>query len=341
MKNLLKDYIILGMGLFVGLIGCKKDSNPVTPPSYVDTYTVHLIDAQGTMYTGNYFPLNVGDVSNFSGEQITTTVIPGYTEANPAPQTTAIMGMFEVLPKHLIQLSSGQDSLYPVIDWTTAGPDTSRFFMKDTTAVYIKAFKMPDRSYYEVVNPMFIKSKLVVGDSWEAAPQIDMAKMLASQVGQAEMQSNLIMNTRAKFFVVGGEIVSLNSGPRFSVRLEQANSISMSGTVMVENVMYNLNMTGQFATVYHLIADTGIVQQNLTGSMSIKLGSGAQSMTITINISKCELTLTSRSSGVQGNYLSVHKSSVGQAISFTTKTEEKEWKISQAIMKVIMRELSL
>jgi hypothetical protein len=151
MKNLTKGCIILAIGLFVVLIGCKKDSNPVTQPqplSYVDTYTVHLAETEGKTYTGNYFPLNVGDISNYSGEQIATISIPGYTEANPAPQTTPIIGMFEVLPKRLIQLSSGPDSLYPIVDLSTAGFDTSRFFMKDTIAVYIKAFKMPDGSYY-------------------------------------------------------------------------------------------------------------------------------------------------------------------------------------------------
>jgi hypothetical protein len=333
--------------LFVVLTGCKDDSNPVTQSksTYLDGYNVNLTEAKGTTYTGNYFPLNVGDVSNYSGEQTvtTTTVIPGYPQDGPTTQTTAIVGMVKVLPKRLIQLSSGKYLLYPVVDYTgasytSASYDTSRFFMKDTAAVYIKAIKMADGSFYEVTNPMFIKSKLVVGDSWETAPQIDMTKLLASNTG---IQSNLTMNARAKFFVVGGEIVSLTSGSRFLVRLEQASDISMSGPITESGTTFNIDMTGQFATVYHMIADTGIVHQNMTGNMNIKMTSGAESATITINYSKCDLELTYRYSGPSSNYLSASKSSMERSLSFNTKTEEKAWKISQIIIRVIIKELSL
>jgi hypothetical protein len=69
--------------------------------------------------------------------------------------------------------------------------------------------------------------------------------------------------------------------------------------------------------------------------------SGAESATITINYSKCDLELTYRYSGPSSNYLSASKSSMERTLSFNTKTEEKAWKISQIIIRVIIKELSL
>jgi hypothetical protein len=337
MRDLNKCATLFVTGLIILQMGCKKDSGPVesTPPPYIDSYTVNLLDTAGTTYEGNYFPLNEGDFSYFSGEQTVTTTMTG---SQPSTETDPISGMFDVLAKRLVALSSGADSLYPVIDMTNAGPDTTRYFKKDTIAVYIKAFKLADGTFYEVVNPVFIKSKLVTGDTWEAAPQMDMTKLLASQLSSIGAQSDLTINARSKFFVVGKEVVTLAGlGDRYLVRLEQANDISVSGTVTYQTTVYNLQMSSKFATVYHLLADTGIVHQNLTGSMRATLsGMGSVNM----NISKCELTLTSRFSS-QPKILFRHlASSTIQSSSLNKKTESNMRNISEKIMKEVIRVLS-
>jgi hypothetical protein len=337
MKDLNKCGLFFITGLIILMMGCKKDSSPVAsvPPPYIDSYTVVLTDSAGTTYEGNYFPLNEGDLSLYSGEQTATTTMTG---SQPSTETDPIAGMFEVLAKRLVALSGGADSLYPVVDMTNAGPDTTRYFKKDTIAVYIKAFKLADGTFYEVVNPVFIKSKLVAGDTWEAAPQMDMTKLLAEQLDAIGAQSNLTINARSKFFVVGKEVVTLTGlGTRSLIRLEQANDISVSGTVTYQSAVYNLTMNSKFATVYHLIADTGIVHQNMTGSMSATLaGMGSMNMII----SKCELTLTSRFSPQPKILFSPLASPSIQSSSLNKKTEENMRNISEKIMKEVIRVLS-
>jgi hypothetical protein len=288
-----KFYTIAAILIF--LAGCKKSSNPATPQkSYIDSYAdgIQLIDASGTTYTGDYYPLTVGRVQMYEGEQSTTTT---YSSSNtPDSFTGAIMGWQEVLPKQLISLPSGADSLYPISELTGQGMDTIRFFKKDTIAVYIKAFKLPDGNFTEIVDPVFIKSRLVVGDSWDAAPRYDMTQSLASQNIPSATDINLNMDAKSKFFVLGQENITIpNIGERSSIRLDQANDITVTGSMVVQGTAVNINVASQFAAIYHLIADTGIVHQNIAGDIHMSFGYGTQSMWIHIKINKSELYLTS------------------------------------------------
>ena len=340
-------FIILTIGSIILLVGCKKDdqSNPV---SYVDGYTVNLTENKGTTYTGNFFPIVQGYTCNYSGSaNIQTTIaITGYPSQQDST-VTPTTGMLKVLALCYIPLSSGAIQLYPIVDETNMQgiitADTSRFFMKDTQAVYVKAIKLSDGSYLEVINPVFIKSKLVVGDSWETAPEIDMTKLLSIESDLSGVQSNLSLNADAKLFVVGKETVTLPIGIRNTVRLEQANDISLSGSITVTSegtpVTFNLTMNAKLAVVYNMIADTGIVYQNVTGPLNMNLSAQGITMTISMNINECELGLVSLS----GNNVTLSKSTVStkQPLTFNTATEKKLWNVSQAIIKVITKRLSL
>jgi hypothetical protein len=348
MKNLGIGFIALVAGLMMLWTGCKKDDNPVTPPpSYVDTYTVNLTEASGTTYTGDYFPLKENYACYYLGSA--NIIVTMASTGTPTTQDTINViasGMLRVLALTNINLPGGTDSLYPVVDQTNAGTtvnDTSRFFMKDSEAVYIKALKMADGNYLEVTNPVFIRSELIVGDSWETSPRLDMTKLLQNEAGGDDVQqSNLTLSARAKFFVVGGEIINLPFGDRNSIRLEQANDISIHGTVTTDDHTYNVNVTTQMAVVYHMIADTGVVHQNVTGVLNMTLVGSDYSATININIKTCELKLTSIVNGrVQASYLNLDKGSAKQLPSFNTKTEEKLWKVSQALARIITRRFSL
>jgi hypothetical protein len=329
------------------LPGCKKDETPAAP-SYVDAYTVTYTDPAGTSYSGNFFPIAAGYGCYYTGHaNITMTEnIPG-----SAPTSDSVVGpaygSLQVLRPVSITLQSGTYQLYPVIDAAdiqgTSNADTSRFFMKDTQAVYVKAIKLPDGSYLEVTNPLFLKSRLVVGDSWETAPQMDLAQLLESEMGASGMQSDLTLNARSKFFVAGMESISLPIGTRNAVRMEQANDFSLTGTMTETEpgygtITFTINMTGQIAVVYHMIADTGIVHQNQTGPINIAISAQGQSLTMSIVTNECDLRLEYLSGSP---IVSKHGATVKQQPQFRTELQQRMWNISQALSKVVTKGLSV
>ena len=160
-------------------------------------------------------------------------------------------------------------------------------------AVYVKALKLADGSYLEVKDPVYIKSSLVVGESWRTAPQMDMTELLAGELNEGIESSDMTLNAEAKFFVVGHEMISLPIGSRWAMRMEQANDITMKGKLLVEGSTVDMTTTAKFATIYHLIADTGIVHQNTTGPLTMRMSLEGQTITIKITINKSELNLTS------------------------------------------------
>ncbi|MGD0338639.1 MAG: hypothetical protein ABSB78_07595 [Bacteroidota bacterium] len=336
--------ILLAIGTVIFFIGCKKGGES-SPVSYVDGYTVDLTEGKGTTYTGDFFPIREGYTCNYSGSAsiYVKMVIPGNNPIENTSNTPAV-GMLKVLALRNIPLPSGTIPLYPIVDMTDMSGqvvnDTSRFFMKDTQAVYVKALRLSSGEYMEVSNPLYIKSRLVVGDSWETAPTLDMTKLIASETGSI---SNVSLDARAKFFVVGKENISLPIGTRNAMRMEQANDISMTGTIISEGTTIDMNMTAQLATVYHLIADTGIVHQNTTGPLEMKLTAEGQTVTVTININQSELKLTGLGENLNANiYSGLGKSIISNGLpSFNTHTQERLWKISQAIARTLTKNLSL
>lgn len=359
MRYLYVTFTILLAGLFI-LNGCKKDekSNPV---SFIDGYTVNYTEPTGTTYTGNFFPLEAGYMWNYYGNaDIDMTLI--YPGSPPMKDSTVgpASGMMKVLPQQHVPLPSGTVLLYPIVDETDvqgSAADTSRYFMKDTAAVYVKAIKLGDGSFMEVTNPLFIKSRLVVGDSWLAAPDIDMTKLLSSESEISGFLSNPKLDATAKFFVVGKEQINLPSpfGNRDAIRLEQANDVTMSGSMTVQDtsgytMTMTMNMDAKLSVVYHLIADTGIVHQNTTGpmNMTITISYQGTQYTATMNmvINECDLRLVSFGplpypvSSVS-SVVTTSTSSAKRPPSFNTETQEKVWKLSKAIAKIITKRLSL
>ena len=346
MKSLISFSIILFT--LIHLTGCKnnEESNPL---SFIDGYTVDLLESKGTTYIGDYFPIEEGYTCNYSGSTImhTKMVAPGF---DPIDETTTspTLGMLKVLALRDIPLLSGTVPLYPIVDLTDMEgeitADTSRFFSKDDEAVYVKAIKMSDGSYLEIENPVFIKSSLVVGESWDTAPQMDITQLLTGQFGDDADQSDITLNAKSKFFVVGHEWISLPIGTRWAMRLEQVNDLTMTGTLQVEGMPVSINTTAKLATIYHMIADTGIVHQNTTGPLKMIMTVEGQKITITIDIEKSELNLTSLGDG--GFYKMNLSGFPDQRINaqefptFDIRTNQKIWKISQKLINLLIKKLS-
>jgi hypothetical protein len=344
--------IIAGGALAVSILsGCNSGSSP----DYVDSYTVNLTEQQGASYSGDYFPIQAGYQCNYSGSASMrlhmSANVQGFSNMDTTIASPAT-GYLKILAARPVVLTSGTYSLYPVVDASNMSTgmssqttlDTSRFFMKDAQAVYIKALKLSDGSYLEVDNPVYIKSTLIVGDSWLTAPKMDMTKLLASELGSGS-ESNLTLNAKAMFFVVGHESISLPIGTRSTMRVEQANEITMSGTMMSEGITVSMNLSARLGVVYNLIADTGIVKQNITGPLTLAASAQGQTINITITFNRCDLGLVSVSlNGAGIATKSLPKASITSAeapAALQTPVGKQLWKVSQAAVAVVEKRFGL
>jgi hypothetical protein len=307
------------------LIGCKN-SEEDNPLSFIEQYSVNLTEPKGTTYIGDYFPLEEGYTINYTGsvDMLTEMTIPGIDPIEE-PTVAPALGMLKVLALKDIPLNSGTIPLFPIVDLSemqgAITADTSRYFNKDAEAVYVKAIKMSDGSYLEVEDPVYIKSSLVVGESWNTAPKMNMTELLAGELTDGVEASDMTLNAESKFFVVGHEMISLPIGTRC-----------------------DMTTTAKLATIYHLIADTGIVHQNTTGPMNMRMSLEGQTITIKITINKSELNLASL--GDDGFYkmstFSFHDPMINarDLQSFKTQTNQKIWKVSQTLTNLLIKKFS-
>jgi hypothetical protein len=320
--------------------GCSKSN----PASFVDGYSASLTEEKGTTYTGDYFPIREGYTCYYQGSANLRVKLSVPGEINiDSTINSPTSGMMSVLPLRSITLSSGAQSLYPIIDMTSitgqAMYDTSRFFMKNDSAVYIKAIKSANGSYTEVKNPIYIKSKLVVGDSWETTPELDITQLMQSQdLMPGTSISGLNLSVQAKFFVAGKEQVTVPIGTRQAIRMEQANEISLSGSMVSDSIHISMNVDAKLTVIYHLVKDTGIIKQNITGPINITASAQGMTVTMSLTFNQCDLGLTSL-----GTYAiaSAGKCTIQRdnASSSNPSIEQKMIKISKAIQQGIITSL--
>jgi hypothetical protein len=349
--------MVIGMGIILAT-GCNNKDEKSNPFSLVDNYRVNPVEAEGTVYSGDFFPIKAGYECNYSG-YATVSVSIKEEDINETMDGPAL-GMLKVLALRPIPLPGGTVDLYPIVDLSSmefdmeseVTADTSRFFMKDAQAVYIKALKLSDGSYMEVKNPIYIKSKLVVGDSWETAPKMDMTKLLSSELGVSGSASNLDLDAKAKFFVVGEEEVTLPVGKRTGIRVDHVSVISLTGNLSVEGISARVNVSGKLVTVYHMIADTGIVKQVVSGPISIAISADGQRITLTMDFNDLELGLTGIRGGesktdtlvsyVKGGSAkrSIHQVSAAAGVT-ETETMDKMHRLSFTIAKSLVKGLCI
>jgi hypothetical protein len=116
MKANFASPIRLAIVLILLLPGCKKDSNPVSSTSYVDGYNVTLTETQGTVHTGNFFPLQAGYACNYGGsaDMLVQMTAPGY-----APMVDSVVGpatgQMAVLPLRAVHLTSGTVHIFSLL----------------------------------------------------------------------------------------------------------------------------------------------------------------------------------------------------------------------------------
>ncbi len=345
MKYLYGSLMVLTILSITLLTGCKKDEgNPAAGPSYVDSYTVTLTEPEGTTYSGDFFPIVAGYTCSFEGTANIQSTSSSPFGASDTTFSGPAYGSLQVLHRRAVTLPSGTMQLYPVVDETDAPgqylADTTRFFESDTDAVYIRAIKLSNGSYLEVANPMFIKRTLTVGDSWESSPAIDMSQVFADQMSGGT-QANFKDSIRAKFFVAGKESISLPLpfGMRTAVRVEQANDVSLNGTITESQYSMGIAVTSQTATVYHLIADTGIVEQNTTGVMNLNMTTPLGPVTVSVKINECDLKIISLSGAPR--VIAKRNVTFDQPTLADARLDARVKKVSQVITDIVLRKLTI
>jgi hypothetical protein len=140
-------------------------------------------------------------------------------------------------------------------------------------------------------------------------------------------------------------MISLPIGNRWAMRMEQANDIKMTGTLQVEGSTVDMTTTAQLATVYHLIADTGVVHQNTTGPMNMRMTIEGQSITIKITINQSELNLSDMDDGGFGkmdNHYYPDQLIEKEKINFiSSQSKQKLLKSAQNIARILIQYFNL
>lgn len=242
---------------------CKKDK---VEPSFVDDYNAPLSEEKGTEHTGDFFPLNDGYSWNYTGREESTgqTVYsgPGVNETEPIDDSYDLFESYVAYAPVSVTLTSGTYSLYPLRDVYSESGYDYRYFEKASDAIYFRAYTAGGTEKFEVENAIFLKIPLVVGDSWEVHPSINLsayegADDLGLSLGEMEVAIT------SKTYVIGVETVDWTGGSADPVRLDERvegiisvpfDEIDFTGKMVV-----NMQMTNSF----YLLENVGIIKRDV------------------------------------------------------------------------------
>ena len=264
--NVLKTVILYGLILL--LSSCVKESKEA-PTSFVDRYDAPLTESAGTTYEGSYLPLRAGNFWEYdgfsAGGQTVRTVgsIDGITIDTTIEVTLSGSAYIARQQENvrILQLESGTFALHPEVEYTDLAigsyprTDTLRYYLGTEHGVEIKAIKTSAGGIAETTDPAFIKSPLVVGDSWDSTPTANIAQLYP---GDPDTEYDVV--ARCKMYVIGGTEIEVRGAQVETVRLDEvidfeASASSLSGEIA--------EYWGFVINSYYLQEDSGIVAQSL------------------------------------------------------------------------------
>lgn len=272
--------------LFVAMIaftGCKKDD---AEPSFVDTYDVTLTEEKGTEHYGNFYPIAEGYYWSYYGSQQVDGEMKissgGQSMTEPLDQSGSTYGTLYVLPAQSVSLSTGTYSLFPIQE----NGSISRYLEKTDDAVYTRAITSESGSIVEVKNPVFIKNPLVVGDSWEIEPTIDLDEMMSAADLSGMSMGSTDMTINCKLFVIGKENLAINGENIEAVRIDEAAEVDLSVPIEMSGASGTMSFNIEMTVILYLQENVGIVKQNLDMKMVVngKISASGQSATIKITM---------------------------------------------------------
>jgi len=290
------SFLVPILAMLVSFASCKKDK---VEPSFVDDYNAPLTEEKGTEHSGDFFPLDEGYYWDYSGyEEVIGEMkvsAPGINETEPIDESGNIHSYLVVNSLESINLTSGTHSVYPVRESYFVDGYSYRYFEKTDEAINFRAFNAGYGELTEVEDPLFIKIPLVVGDSWETQPSIDINSALSSDnlgLSTGEIDATII----CKMYVIGKESISWDSQTVEPVRLDQIAEAKISIPFNEEGVSGKIDMNLKMTNILYLLENVGLIKQGLEMAMTINASLSAEGEKMTINMtvdSNGELNLDS------------------------------------------------
>lgn len=254
-----KNLLILAC---MALAACTREESA---PDFVEDYSPRLLQSAGTKLDGNWFPLVPGVCRGYAGRDNATiqSGLNGQPET-PVALDTTIVAYNRVLAPIPLVLPTGTITVFP-IEEAIGAQGWKRYFTRDGGAVQIRAIQRQGSEPVEVLHPVYLKEKLVVGDSWETEPEVDMNR-LVGELGKSTSgpAPQIELKLKCRFFVLGEETVIIAGAPRTAMAVQQrAQAI---GTIRIEPevgklLVANVNLT--LDGTLHFERDSGLVRQGM------------------------------------------------------------------------------
>jgi hypothetical protein len=303
----------------IAQFSCKKDKNDESK-SFVDGYNPTLTEKAGTIYNGNYFPLNTVTSWNWEGQSTSK----GTYEGKSVNETDDVYAYMYIIQQKLIVLPSGSYNVYE----TSETQGIKRYFEKTDTAVNLRAINNLDGSdnLIEVKNPCYIKMPLVVGAKWKAQPQID-TKLLET-IGDLDI-TNLKFN--CNFYVVGKENIIWEGQSTETIRLEERAEITGKMSYTDGSNSGTIDVSATIAITLNLLKDAGIISQkeviNVQTSGDVKMNLNVSS-NIALNNHNAPVIPTPVPEGLNQNIEKLH------ALKSENPAEQKIQNLIQVLKRV-------
>ena len=316
----MKNYRLLAIGMIFILAlfyfqacGSKKSSKKTSFP-YVNNYQAEYTEAKGTKYTGDFYPIAPGKEWRYTGSMTGSDRITLKGKENGMPIDTTfteyynsnyVQAISHILAPVTATLSQKTYTLLPEEGYadidlgytsTNSYPETMRYYEKTPAIVYIRAVPDGEGGFIEVKDPVFIKSELVVGDSWISQPTMNTTQLAGSE--------DVNMKALCKLFVIGKDSLKVTQYipvPPFyleriieAVRVDEVaeitGSVSAVGTTMKLDAKLKANL---------LFADSvGVVASSEHAEITLKGGDSTLQLELYI-IADLDLFLSSTSESVQ------------------------------------------
>ncbi len=277
------SFLVPILVLLIGITSCKKDDSP----SFVDDYSPNLTEEKGTEHTGDYFPVEEGYSWYYTGNQILTGEVKysaaGQSKTEPINESAPVYSSVLVEPLTSVTLESGTYMLYPVYD-NSGESYAYRYYEKNNDGVYFKAFTSELGEIVEVENPVFIKKPLVVGDSWEAQPTVDLNAGLGNGELDDFLDGDIDATINCKMYVIGIENINWNGGSVSPIRMDQRAEANVSVPFNQDGGSGTINMNLKMTAILHLLEDIGVIKQDTDMDMVINASVSMEGQKFSMNM---------------------------------------------------------
>lgn len=266
--------LLTGIAMVV-ILSCNKDDDIF---SYVDDYDAPLTEEKGKTYSGNYFPFMEVNYWKYSGNESVTGEMTmnyqGEKETESLDDSYSCSSTISVSSPESKSLNSGTYTLYPVRETETVDYQTTyttRYFQKATDVIYLRAIQLENSEIIEVKKPVYLKIPFVVGDKWEAQPEIDMGNMMETQL---EISGDAKLDMRCMLYVIGKEAINWKGNNVETVRLDERAQAKGKINVEEDGVKGSMSFDIQITLHLNYLEGVGLISQKsdltlaMTGSFS-------------------------------------------------------------------------